>query len=195
MFREILTAKLSGVAALDAGQLEELERHYRLLVRWNRSLNLTTVVGEEEAVERHYCEGVFLAARLAAGSQRVADIGSGAGFPGFVVGVCRPDCEITLVESHQRKAVFLREACRGLPNVRVFAGRAEELCDGFDVAVSRAVSYKDLGRVLKNIAPHADLLTGNEEPPAGMGFEWSAPVPLPWARARFLRSGERMTGK
>ena len=61
----------------------------------------------------------------------------------------------------------------------------------FDVAISRAVSYKDLAGTLKVLAPNADLLSGAEEPPAGMGFEWKEPVALPWGRARFLRIGRR----
>ena len=103
-------------------------------------MNLTTVIRTlEEAIERHYCESLFLAAQLAGRrSCGVADVGSGAGFPGFPVAVLRPDCSVTLIESHQRKAVFLREASRGLPNVRVLANRAEDVTRQFDRVISRA---------------------------------------------------------
>jgi 16S rRNA (guanine527-N7)-methyltransferase len=143
----------------------------------------------EEAVERHYCESLFLGAHLPQGNLRIADIGSGAGFPGFPVAVLRPDCSVSLIESHQRKAVFLREASRNLPNVRVLARRAEEVKEQFDGAISRAVSYKDLASFLKNLVPSVDLLTGGEVPPDGIGFVWETPVPVPWSRQRFLRSG------
>ena len=126
------------------------------------------------------------------GPLAIADIGSGAGFPGFPVAVLRPECSVTLIESHRRKAVFLREASRGLPRVKVVAKRAEEVKDGFDVAISRAVSYKDLAPTLKLLAPNADLLSGAEKPAATMGFEWKEPVPLPWGNARFLWMGTRV---
>ena len=178
--------------ALTAAQEAALEAHLDLLMRWNQKLNLTAIRSREEAVERHYCESLFLGARLPAGPLRIADVGSGAGFPGFPVAVLRPDCAVTLIESHQRKAVFLREATRGLPNIRVLARRAEDVEDSFDWGISRAVSYADLGSFLKRLAPNADLLTGAEVPPADLGFEWDAAVPLPWGKQRFLRRGSRV---
>src|SRR5206468_1621010 len=97
------------------------------LLRWNRKLNLISVHTEDQMIERHYYESLFLGQHLPTGSLRIADIGSGAGFPGFVVAVQRPDCTVNLIESHQRKAVFLREAARDVPNIRVSAKRAEEV--------------------------------------------------------------------
>jgi 16S rRNA (guanine527-N7)-methyltransferase len=189
VFRKLLARKLAGVAGLSGPQLAALEAHYELLVRWNRKLNLTAVERSEDAVERHYCESVFLAVHLPVGSLRVADVGSGGGFPGVPLAILRPDCEVALIESHRRKAVFLREATRGLPNVRVLAIRAEEVKERFDRVVSRAVSYADLANSLKYLAPVADLLTGTEQPPEALGFRWTEPVQLPWGRSRFLRSG------
>jgi 16S rRNA (guanine(527)-N(7))-methyltransferase RsmG len=164
-------------------------------VRWNRRLNLTAITDTEEAIERHYCESIFLAVYLPEGHLQIADVGSGAGFPGVPVAVMRPDCEVILIESHQRKAVFLREATRELPNVRVAAMRAEEVSERFDRVVSRAVSYEDLAGVLKYLAPAADLLTGAEGPPESLGFVWRKPIRLPWGTNRFLRSGIRIESR
>ena len=191
MFADLLRQRLAGVVELSPGQVEALETHYQLLLRWNRAMNLTSIKGMEEAVERHYCESLFLGAHLPQGPLRIADIGSGAGFPGFPVAVLRPDCSVSLIESHQRKAVFLREASRNLPNVRVLAKRAEDVKEQFDWAISRAVSYKDLASFLKNLAPSVDLLTGGEVPPDGIGFVWQAPITVPWSRQRFLRLGHQ----
>ena len=119
-----------------------LEEHFRLLERWNRKLNLTRIM----EVERNYGEALFLGRHLPSGSLRICDIGSGAGFPGFPVGILRPDCEVTLIEAHQRKAVFLKEASRGHANIRVLARRAEDVREEFDWAISRAVSAEDLLR-------------------------------------------------
>jgi 16S rRNA (guanine(527)-N(7))-methyltransferase RsmG len=190
MFRELLQQRLAGVASPTSHELRLLEEHYQLLVRWNQVLNLTSIDDLAEVVERHYCESVFLAVHLPSHALRVADLGSGAGFPGFPLAVLRPDCLVTLVESHRRKAVFLREASRGLTNVRVLSVRFEDVAEApFDRLVSRAVSYKDLKPALKKLGPTADLLTGEEAPPADLGFIWDVPILLPWGRSRFLRSG------
>lgn len=191
MFADLLKRRLAGIVELSPEQLAALEAHYQLLLRWNRTLNLTSIDSLEAIVERHYCESLFLGIHLPPGRLRIADIGSGAGFPGFPVAVLRPDCSVTLIESHQRKAVFLREASRKLPGVRVLAKRAEEVEEEFDRAISRAVSYRDLASFLKKLAQNADLLTGTEPPPDGTGFVWGPPIPLPWGKRRFLRSGVR----
>jgi 16S rRNA (guanine527-N7)-methyltransferase len=191
MFADLLSERLAGVVELSPGQAEALESHYQLLLRWNRTLNLTSIKKMEEAVERHYCESLFLGTHLPQGPLRIADIGSGAGFPGFPVAVLRPDCSITLIESHQRKAVFLREASRKVANVRVLARRAEDVEEPFDRAISRAVGYKDLASFLQNLAPSVDLLTGGEAPPDGIGFVWQPPIPVPWGGQRFLRTGHQ----
>ncbi len=172
-------------------QFEVLQQHYDLLRRWNKVLNLTSIEDVKEAAERHYGESLFLAAHLPAGPLRIADFGSGAGFPGFPVAVARPDCTVALVESHQRKAVFLREASRKLANVRVLARRADSIAEPFDFVVSRAVSYEDLGSCLARLAPSAALLTGADAPPEILAFRWEDPIRLPWGKQRFLRIGCR----
>jgi 16S rRNA (guanine527-N7)-methyltransferase len=168
---------------LSAEQFAALEAHWNLLLRWNRTLNLTTIDDWQEAEVRHYGESLFLGRHLPAGNLRIADVGSGAGFPGVPVAILRPECEVTLIESHQRKAVFLREASRGMANVRVVAQRAETMSGRFDWVVSRAVSYADLRGILGKLAPNAALLSGAEEPP---GAGWRS-IQLPWGENRFLR--------
>ena len=191
MFAEMFREKLRGVVELASPQLAALEAHYELLLRWNKMVNLTTITSPEEVVERHYGESLFLGAHLPAGNLRIVDIGSSAGFPGFPVAILRPDCTVALVESHRRKAVFLREVSRKIGNVRVIAKRAEEVDEEFDHLISRAVSYEDLRGSLKKLASAADLLTGAEEP-QGLGMDWEEPVAVPWGNARFLRVGRRV---
>jgi len=127
VFPELLRKKLAGILEPSSAQVQILHAHYELLLRWNRVLNLTTIDSLEEAIERHYCESLFLAAHLNPRPLRLADVGSGAGFPGIPVAVVRPDCTVTLIESHKRKAAFLREATRKLPNVRVLSQRGEDI--------------------------------------------------------------------
>jgi 16S rRNA (guanine527-N7)-methyltransferase len=189
MFADILRARVAGIVDLSAAQVSALEAHYQLLLKWNRTLNLTRVESLEEAVERHYCESLFLASHLPAGPLRIADVGSGAGFPGFPVAVARPDCQVTLIESHQRKAVFLREASRTMPNIRVLTQRAEAVTETFDHVISRAVSYADLLKPLMLLAGTVDLLSGIDAPPDSMPIEWQPAIPLPWGKHHVLQIG------
>jgi 16S rRNA (guanine527-N7)-methyltransferase len=181
VFRELV----GRCASLSDEQLAALESHYTLLCRWNKVLNLTRVEAVEDAVERHYCESLRVAEYLPARCS-VVDVGSGAGFPGLVVAIARPDCSVTLVESHQRKAVFLKEAARRLGNVRVLAVRAESVQERFDWLVSRAVSYEDLAPAIR-LAPRVVLLGGAEAPPAAWPFDWE--VELISGKQRLLRLG------
>jgi 16S rRNA (guanine527-N7)-methyltransferase len=161
MFRELLVAEFSSYGTLSADQLAQLEAHYALLLRWNEKLNLSRIRSAEEAVQFHYCESLFLGRALPAGPHRLIDIGSGAGFPGLPVAVVRPDCRVDLAESHQRKAVFLREATRSLPNVRVLARRAEDCQDGYDWMIARAIRAEDV--LALRLAPNLALLMSADD--------------------------------
>ena len=170
-FKSLLELEFSPYGALTPEQLTLLEEHYRLLLRWNQKINLTRITGLRDAVRYHYCESLYLAKRLPAGPLRIVDIGSGAGFPGIPVAIYRPECSVDLVESHQRKAVFLREAARQLPNVRVLPQRAESVTDSYDWTISRAVRPDDVLKL--KLAPHVALL----------GVEGEN---LPWGESRAL---------
>ena len=170
-FKSLLSLEFSPYGVLSPQQLTLLEEHYHLLLRWNQKINLTRITSLPEAVRYHYCESLYLASRLPGGELRIIDIGSGAGFPGIPVAIYRPECSVDLVESHQRKAVFLREAARELTNVRVLAQRAEAVTDSYDWTISRAVRPE---AVLKlNLAPHVAVLGAEGES-------------LPWGEKRAL---------
>jgi 16S rRNA (guanine527-N7)-methyltransferase len=180
---------------LSGDQVAELSRHYGLLVRWNKTVNLTSVSGLEETVVRHYCESLFLGLQLPAASVSVLDVGSGAGFPGIPMAILRPDCRFTLAESHQRKAVFLREATRHLARVRVAAGRAEELGETFDWVVSRAVKWSGVvGLSATRRAGALGLLLGRDDAEEVLNkdeFAWLPAIPLPWGKRRVVMIGHR----
>jgi 16S rRNA (guanine527-N7)-methyltransferase len=194
MFGELLRSKLAGICELSEWQIERLRLHYELLTRWNKVLSLTSVRTVEEAVERHYCESVFAACYLPEGGVSVADVGSGAGFPGIPIGIMRPACSVVLIESHQRKAAFLKEASRELGNVRVVARRVEDVTEGFDWVVSRAVRYSDIAGSLKKLGRNAELLTGGVRAEDLSGFEWQEPIRVPWGERRYLWIGRNLTG-
>ena len=186
----MLRERLGGVASLSEEQVGQLQEHYELLVRWNKVLNLTSVRSEEEIVERHYCESLFLGAHLPAGALRVADMGSGAGFPGFPVAVLRPDCAVALIESHKRKSVFLTEAARGLAHVRVLSKRAEEIDERFDWMISRAVRWGEVSAAAKKLASNVMFLGGEADLIPGK-FE---AIRLPWGKHRLLLVSRETSG-
>jgi 16S rRNA (guanine527-N7)-methyltransferase len=170
-FKSLLVSEFSPYGVLTPEQLTLLEEHYRLLLRWNQKINLTRIAGLQDAVRYHYCESLYLATRLPEGPLRVIDVGSGAGFPGIPVAIYRSECRVDLVESHQRKAVFLREAARKLTNIRVLAKRAEAVTDSYDWTISRAVCPEDVLKL--NLSPHVAVL----------GAEGKS---LPWGEKRAL---------
>jgi 16S rRNA (guanine(527)-N(7))-methyltransferase RsmG len=180
MFKELLAAEFAPYTALSGEQLNQLESHYNSLTRWNERLNLTRIQDLSDSVRFHYCESLFLALFLPPGPLRIVDVGSGAGFPGIPVAVLRPECEITLVESHQRKAVFLREATRELENIRVMAKRAEDICGEFEWLISRAVAPSAV--LALNISRDVALLICEED---AAHLSGTAKV-IPWGNQRLL---------
>ncbi len=172
-FSKLLQLEFSPFGSLTEQQIAQLHAHYELLSRWNQKINLTRITGLEESVRMNYCESLFLAKSLPKGPLRIVDVGSGAGFPGIPVAIYRPDCQVHLVESHQRKAAFLREATRDLLNIRVIPTRAEQCAPEYDWLLSRAVLAADV-RALR-LAPNLALLTGSR-----------SGTKLPWGTDRYL---------
>ena len=190
-FVDLLSGRLGPSVQLSPAQIAQLQEHFELLQRWNKILKLTSIQPVAEIVERHFCESLFLGAHLPPGILKIVDIGSGGGFPGLPIAVLRPECSVTLIESHQRKAVFLREASRKLPNVRVLAIRAQDLTHEFEWAVSRAVKYSEIEPTLGRLVGQVGLL-GGMDTPGSKCFTWNAPIQLPWGERRFLWLGTRV---
>jgi len=169
---------------LSEPQIDHLFQHYSLLLRWNQKMNLTTVKPGPENVIRHYCESLFFAAQLPAHENiSVMDLGSGAGFPGVPMAVLRPDWHVTLVESSQRKAVFLRESSRDIRNISVLADRIEAATAHVDWVVARAVDPAEVLRQVPRLAQNVGIMLG-EGDFSGIQQDsriaWAAPVRLPW---------------
>ncbi|MBI3278581.1 MAG: class I SAM-dependent methyltransferase [Acidobacteria bacterium] len=171
-----------------------MEAHYRLLVRWNERLNLTSIRTAAAAVERHYCESVFAAVALASypAGTRIMDAGSGAGFPGIPMGIVRPDWQIFLLESDERKGVFLCEATYQLANFDVIPKRLEVISGQFDLLVARAVRPVEVLAAVPRLAPAVAMLLGKDDA-AALGttssIRWDDPIQLPWGARRYLLHG------
>lgn len=157
LFRTLLEPFLT--LALTEPQWDLLDRHYRLLVLWNRRLNLTSLTDPATIVKRHFGESLFVASRLRLERGSLADLGSGGGFPGFPIAVANPALEVTLIESVGKKAAFLKEISRGVTNVRVLRERFEQVDEQFQWVVSRAVGLESLRIPLLRKAKRLAYLT------------------------------------
>ncbi len=113
---------------IDAVLADQLARYLELLVRWNGRTNLTAIREPSEMVLRHFGESLVCAQALPRSVTSLLDYGSGAGFPGLVCSLARPEIAVTLAESQGKKAAFLQEACRVLGvTASVHAGRVDSL--------------------------------------------------------------------
>jgi 16S rRNA (guanine527-N7)-methyltransferase len=174
--------------------LPQLSTYLDLLLKWNARTNLTAIRDPEEIVRRHFGESLFAARHLdtttpGPGSITLLDFGSGAGFPGLPIALLRPHFRVTLAESQNKKAAFLREAVRtlNLPNVEVWATRVEALPANrqFRVVTLRAVDNMEaaLSAAKVRIAPGgllALLTTVQQSPNDGRS------LPLPNSQSGIL---------
>ncbi len=160
---------------LSVDNARRLIRYSELLEQWGRKINLTAVVGREQIVRRHFLDSLALVGRLPASAQlpnpSLLDVGSGAGFPGVLCAMCRPELQVTLSERIGKKAAFLLTLRRELGlKFEVFAEDATRLPRTFGVVVSRAALP------LPEWLPFATALTA----PGGFVFAMTSPgEPLP----------------
>lgn len=129
--------------------VETLAGYGRLLREANAVMNLTAIDGPEDVARLHFLDSAALLTVADFSGKRVADVGSGGGFPGIPLRVLQPDVRLTVVDSVGKKVDFIDSACRrlGIENVNCVWGRVEELPqlrEGFDIVVSRAVGAMDI---------------------------------------------------
>lgn len=153
--------------------LNGLFSHYRELKRWNPKLSLVGPGTAEALVERHYGEALQALPLISSKSKSLLDIGSGAGFPGMVLAIARPDLEVTLVEPRERKWAFLKSAnrCAGLScrclNVRVESPLPRSVPRDIDIITYRALTISPAAlEALAQSSPQARVLVwcGKEQP-------------------------------
>lgn len=131
------------------GQLGQFSAYSSLLKEWNENINLTAIVDDDGIAVKHFLDSLLPLAhvKVPEGST-LADVGTGAGFPGLPIKILRPDLKVTLIDSLQKRIRFLDTLCQELElkDVTCIHGRAEELGkdkvyrEQFDVLVSRAVA-------------------------------------------------------
>lgn len=142
--------------------IDRLSSYYELILKWNPRLHLVAPCSPEEFAVRHILESLILLPYLSHGA-RVTDVGSGAGLPIIPCLIMRADLQATLIESSQRKVVFLREALRpirGLESPRLIAARFEDVpAPATDFVTCRAIDrFQRLLPALINWAPQSSTL-------------------------------------
>jgi 16S rRNA (guanine527-N7)-methyltransferase len=188
--------------SLSDSQLEAIQAYLDTLLRWNAKLNLTAIRDPEEIITRHFGESLFAARQLfpnADSHETAIDVGSGAGFPGLPLKLWSSSLDLTLIESNQRKATFLREVIRtlNLNSVSVLAERAEGVSLSADLVTFRAVERFEriLPIALSLARPQgriAVLIGGAQEDLAQsvlQNVRWKTPVPIPLSKSRLLLIG------
>lgn len=190
---------------LSSEQVLKIQEYMKILLAWNEKLNLTAIRDPLDMLYRHFCESMFAGVSVPVEKGRLADVGSGAGFPGLPLKILRPDLQVFLIESNVKKATFLAEVIRelGLEHARVLVNRYEEL--GEEVAPLDFVCSRAVGEF-------ATLLewAGSKQVSAGQvilwigsrdldelqrikTWEWREPVLVPHSMRRVLLVGARKT--
>jgi 16S rRNA (guanine527-N7)-methyltransferase len=193
---ELLQPFLAG-EELSERQLEQVRAYLDVLLKWNAKMSLTGVRSPEKMVTRHFGESFFAARLLLDGATKsVIDLGSGAGFPGLPMAIYAPQAKVTLIESQNKKATFLKEVVRelGLKNVEVFGGRGEDYPQKAEVVVLRAVEkFASAAKVAAQlVAPDGRLglmIAVGQEKHLPQDFEWEVGKPIPGTEARIVTVG------
>jgi 16S rRNA (guanine527-N7)-methyltransferase len=200
-----LLRPFTGDAELPANMLEQFRLYLDLLLPWNARVNLTAVREPEHIVTRHFGESLFAARMVDPQAEKpmtLADVGSGAGFPGIPIKLWAPHIELTLIESQNKKATFLREALRTLKLdcAQVFCGRAEQWGQTADFVTLRAVEHFErallIAAALVRQGGRLCLLIGSSQMNSarelsGEQWTWHAPLPVPLSTGRVIAIGER----
>ena len=212
----------AGGRELTSHELSSISTYIDILLRWNARINLTAIRDPEEIITRHFGESLFAARHLfpfespagqafsgddapkqnhpateRAPRHSLADVGSGAGFPGIPIKLWAPQVSLTLIESNHKKATFLREVARALTltDINIQTARAESLPPAsFDTVTLRAVerfeSILPVAAALVASAGRLALLIGEAQLSQAHALlptmTWLAPSPIPNSHSRIL---------
>ena len=145
MTKELIFSLIPGASE---EQANKFIKYYELLIEWHEKMNQTAITEEREVAEKHFADSL-LPMELIPKNARCIDVGTGAGFPGIPLMIMRPDITVTLLDSLNKRLIFLDEVIRALgleKSAKTLhmrsedAGRAAAHRDAYDVALSRAVA-------------------------------------------------------
>lgn len=185
-----------------SGQFCNQVRSYiDLLLRWNRRMSLTTVTDPLQVLRFHFGESLFAISQVPIRHGRLADVGSGAGFPAVPIRMALENTRVTLIESNRKKSAFLSEVTRELrlTNVDVHASRMEDIQDQqreFDFVTARAVAIDEpflrWASARLRIAGTVVLWLGQDDSTQvslSERFNWRPSIKIPSSDRRFLLIG------
>jgi 16S rRNA (guanine527-N7)-methyltransferase len=188
---------------VNTDQVAQIQEYIRLLLVWNEKVNLTAIRDPLEILYRHFCESMFVTKVVELGQCRLADIGTGAGFPGLALKILLPEAQIVLVESNIKKATFLAEVVRalGITGAKVLVSRYEEVGDEIapiDFLLARALGEFEVflkwGASERVHARRVILWVGAadvEQTSKSPGWVWDQPVIVPHSLRRVLLVGTK----
>ena len=147
-FKKELVEKLLKInIQIQNEQIEQLYNYMNLLIEWNEKINLTAITEPNEIILKHFVDSLTISKYINK-NEKIADIGTGAGFPGIPLKILNPDNEIILIDSLNKRINFLNEVIKSnnLNKIQAIHARAEEIGHNnnyrgqFDVVTSRAVA-------------------------------------------------------
>jgi 16S rRNA (guanine527-N7)-methyltransferase len=198
---QILRAISPYGVSLEDDQVSMVRAYVHLLVKWNQTISLTAVTDLDEILSRHFGESMFAAKLRPVENCRLADVGTGAGFPGLPLKILIPSLKLTLLESNKKKCAFLNEVVRalGLSDVEVIADRFEQLRAeslAFDLVAARALGeFKELLQWSASaLKPEGNLLLwlGSEDTTriaTNQDWLWEPATKIPDSQRRFILVG------
>jgi 16S rRNA (guanine527-N7)-methyltransferase len=182
-------------------QIAKIRDYTTLLLRWNRSISLTSIKDPVEIVGRHFGESIFASKRLPVENCRLADVGTGAGFPGLALKIAFSGLNLTLIESNKKKCAFLSEVVRVLEftGVEILPERFEQIRPESiraNIVTSRAVGgFKQLLRWSAKALIHRGhlvLWVGADDSTRIVrtsGWTWQPANRIPESQRRFVLIG------
>jgi 16S rRNA (guanine527-N7)-methyltransferase len=188
---------------LDDKQVLQIQQYIKILLTWNEKMNLTAIRDPREILYRHFCESMYAASVVPVENGRLADVGSGGGFPGLPLKIIRPDLRAILIESNLKKAAFLAEVIRELElrDTQVLVRRYEEL--GEEIAPLDFVCSRALGEFVPFLewalsdqlaTKQVILWIGARDLPEIQKipwWDWREPIQIPQSLRRHLLVGSR----
>jgi 16S rRNA (guanine527-N7)-methyltransferase len=181
----------------------QIKTYIELLIQWNQKISLTTIIDPIQIVNSHFGESIFAASAVPMTGGRLADVGTGPGFPGIPLRMVVSDLDVTLIEPIAKKTAFLSEVVRKLEigTTRVIRIRMESLVDvkPFDFITARALGhYEELlqwASVNLSDSGHVVLWLGESDAKAVSlisAWRWREPILIPNSERRYLLVGRRM---
>ena len=191
-----------GLPAYD-DQVLQIQQYIKILLAWNEKVNLTAIRDPLEILHRHFCESMYAAEAIPLEKGRLADVGSGGGFPGLALKIIRPGLHVFLVESNIKKVTFLAEVIRelGLSGAQVLARRYEEL--GEEMAPVDYVCSRALGEFPSFLEWAGSEQIATKQVILWIGardlleiqkintWDWQEPIPVPNSLRRLLLVGTK----